>query len=52
LVHYTYNPSIKNSNTWPFNSEQYILLNLAIQPSISPSYLESKMEVDYVRVYQ
>lgn len=52
IVHYTYNPTIKNANTWPFDSEQYLLLNLAILPSISQNYTSSTMEVDYIRIYQ
>lgn len=51
-VHYTYQPSIQNSDTWPFFTDQYILLNLAIQSSIEPSYTQSAMVVDYVRIYQ
>ena len=51
-VHYTYNPSEKNNNTWPFDAPQYLLLNIAIQPFIIPSFTESTMEVDYVRVYE
>ena len=52
VVHYTYNPPVKDSNTWPFDSEQYLLLNLAIAPDIIPNFTESAMEIDYVRVYQ
>jgi|AntRauTorckE5430_2_1112549.scaffolds.fasta_scaffold06948_1 beta-glucanase (GH16 family) len=52
VVHYTYNPPIKNSDTWPFDADQYLLLNIAIQPSIFPSFSSSAMEVDYIRVYQ
>ena len=52
VVHYTYNPAIKDSDTWPFDSEQYLLLNIAIQPSIEQSFTQSAMEIDYVRVYQ
>ncbi len=51
-VHYIYNPAVKNSNTWPFDAEQYLLLNIAIEPSVTPSFMQSTMEVDYVRVYQ
>ena len=54
-VFYTYDPAIKNASNWPFNSEQYILLNIAmggIAGNISPSYTQSSMLVDYVRVYQ
>ncbi|MFZ4670831.1 MAG: glycoside hydrolase family 16 protein [Flavobacterium sp.] len=52
IVHYTYNPSIKDASTWPFDTPQYILLNVAMQPAIDPSFTQSAMEVDYVRVYQ
>ena len=50
-VHYTYTPATKNADTWPFDSEQYLLLNVAIESRISASFDESQMEVDYVRVY-
>ena len=52
VIHYTYNPEIKNASTWPFDANQYILLNIAIQPSIDPNFTQSAMEIDYVRVYQ
>lgn len=52
LVYYTYNPALKNPSTWPFNEEQYLLLNVAIEPSVNASFTSSYMEVDYVRVYQ
>ena len=52
VTHYTYNPSIKNADTWPFDAEQYLLLNLAIQSNISSSFTQGAMEVDYVRVYK
>ena len=52
VVHYTYNPSVKNASTWPFDAEQYILLNIAIQPNIISNFTQSAMVVDYIRVYQ
>ena len=52
VVHYTYQPMVKNAATWPFDKDQYLLLNIAIQSSISPDFNESAMEIDYVRVYQ
>lgn len=52
VEHYTYNPTVKNSNTWPFDAEQYLLLNLAIQGNITSGFTQGAMEVDYVRVYQ
>ena len=50
--HLSYNPTVKNQYTWPFDAEQYILLNVAIEPSVTPNFVQSAMEVDYVRVYQ
>jgi beta-glucanase (GH16 family) len=52
INHLSYNPTIKNQFTWPFDSEQYILLNIAIEPRITQNFVESTMEIDYVRVYQ
>jgi len=52
VEYYTYQPEIKNSSTWPFTSDQYLLLNIAIESDIDPSFEESTMEVDYIRVYQ
>ena len=51
-VHYTYSPTIKDANTWPFDQEHYLLLNVAINPSIASSFNQSSMLIDYVRVYQ
>lgn len=39
-------------STWPFIDEQFLLLNIAIEPSIDPSFNQSSMVIDYVRVYQ
>jgi len=52
VVHYVYNPSTKNSNTWPYDSDYYIILNIAIEPDIEPKFIESTMEIDYLRIYQ
>jgi hypothetical protein len=52
INHLTYNPAVKNQYTWPFNAEQYILLNVAIEPSVTAGFVQSTMDVDYVRVYQ
>lgn len=51
-VHFVYEPQTKNADTWPFDSEQYILFNLAILPSISPSFTTGALEIDYIRIYQ
>ncbi|MEM6361364.1 MAG: family 16 glycosylhydrolase [Bacteroidota bacterium] len=52
VIHYTYNPGTLNANTWPFDAEFYLLFNVAILPNIDASFIESALEVDYVRVYQ
>lgn len=52
---YTYKPSTKNTSTWPFNLEHYLILNIAmggISGTIDPNFTESSMIIDYVRVYQ
>jgi beta-glucanase (GH16 family) len=56
VVHYTYNPSTKNSSTWPFDVNQFLILNVAMGGTfggaIASNFTESSMEIDYVRVYQ
>lgn len=55
VVYYTYNPTIKNASNWPFDSAQYLLLNIAmggIAGNIPSTFTQAAMEVDYVRVYQ
>lgn len=54
-IYYIYEPSVKNEKTWPFDSDHYILLNVAMGGNageIDPSFTQSRMLVDYVRVYQ
>ena len=55
-VHYTYSPSTKNDSTWPFNKDQFLILNIAVGGTlggeIDPDFNSGTMEVDYVRVYQ
>ena len=51
VVHYTYQPTFKNEETWPYTSEQYLLLNFAIEPLIDPNFISDAIEIDYVRVY-
>ncbi len=52
-VHYTYNPSVKDSSTWPFDADQFLLLNVAIENGTNPAtFVNAAMEIDYVRVYQ
>ena len=51
-VHLVYQPEERNASTWPFDKEQYLLLNIAALSSFEASFTESAMVVDYVRVYQ
>ena len=50
--HYRYNPSVKNADTWPYDSEFFFLLNVAVEANIAAGFSQSAMEVDYVCVYQ
>ena len=55
VIFYTYNPAIKNASTWPFDKEQYLLLNIAMggyAGTIAPNFTETSMDIDYVRIYQ
>lgn len=55
VIFFTYNPSVKNIETWPFFQEHYLLLNVAMggaAGSIASNFVESSMLIDYVRVYQ
>ena len=52
IEHYRYNPSVKNADTWPYDSEFFFLLNVAIESNIAGGFTQSAMEVDYVCVYQ
>ena len=50
--HFEYKPSNKNAKTWPYDSDYYIIFNIAIEPDIDPKFIESLMEIDYIRIYQ
>ncbi len=65
-LYYTYKPSVKNEDTWPFDSPFFIIMNIAmggnwgsdtqyetnnLKNGIEPSLTTARMEVDYVRVY-
>ena len=55
VEYWTYNPAVKNANTWPFDKEQYFLLNIAmggVAGPIDPSFSQTAMDIDYIRVYQ
>jgi len=55
VVYYTYHPAVKDATTWPFDADQYLLLNIAIggvagEPNAN--FAQASMLIDYVRVYQ
>ncbi|MEQ9299049.1 MAG: glycoside hydrolase family 16 protein, partial [Cyclobacteriaceae bacterium] len=57
--YWTYDPVDKYGSltaaNWPFDSPQYLLLNVAmggIGGTIDPNFTSASMDVDYVRVYQ
>lgn len=55
VAYYTYNPYVKNASTWPFDKEQYLLLNIAmggVAGTIPSTFTDASMIIDYVRVYQ
>lgn len=53
--HYRYAPASKNDENWPYYAKQFLILNVAMGGSwfdIDPDFVESTMEIDYVRIYQ
>ncbi|WP_158974075.1 family 16 glycosylhydrolase [Cellulophaga sp. L1A9] len=56
VIFYTYNPGVKDSQTWPFDANQFLIMNIAMGGTlggdIDPAFTEDTMEIDYVRVYQ
>lgn len=66
LLYYTYAPSTRNDQTWPFYKPQFLIMNIAmggnwgsdtqyetggLKNGIDPSLTSVRMEVDYVRYY-
>ena len=49
---HTYHPEVRTSENWPFSKDQYILLNIAVLSQVDAKFDSSRMEIDYVRVYQ
>jgi beta-glucanase (GH16 family) len=54
---YTFQPEIKNENTWPFDKPFYFILNVAIGgnfggPAVDDTILPQDFIVDYIKVYQ
>ena len=55
VVFYTYNPTVKNASTWPFDLDQFFLLNVAMggfAGDIPANFTQASMMIDYIRVYQ
>lgn len=55
VIFYTYNPAVKNANTWPFDLDQFFLLNVAMggfAGTIPANFTQASMIIDYIRVYQ
>jgi len=54
---YTFQPSIKNDDTWPFNQPFYLIVNLAVGgnfggPEVDKSVFPQQFSIDYIKVYQ
>ncbi|MGI9532419.1 glycoside hydrolase family 16 protein [Lutimonas sp.] len=53
---YTYNPLIKDTSNWPFDKDQFLIMNIAmggvLGGNIDASFSEAEMVIDYVRIYQ
>ncbi len=53
---YVYRPENRNSNNWPYDNPQFLILNVAMGGTlggdIDPNFSSSSMEIDYVKVYQ
>ncbi|MDC1439569.1 family 16 glycosylhydrolase [Flavobacteriaceae bacterium] len=54
MVFYSYNPTVKTNENWPYTAPQFLILNLAMAGSlggdIPADFTESKLEIDYVRI--
>ena len=49
---HNYGPEVRTPENWPFSKDQYILLNIAVLSLVDAKFDSSRMEIDYVRVYQ
>ncbi|NGP75320.1 glycoside hydrolase family 16 protein [Balneolaceae bacterium YR4-1] len=64
---YSYEPSVKNDQTWPYNDDFFIIMNIAMggnwgsdaqyesggmKNGIDPNLNQARMEIDYIRVYK
>lgn len=55
-AYFTYEPTEKTLDNWPYFENQYLLLNIAMGGNlggeIDPQFTQDQMEIDYVRIYQ
>jgi beta-glucanase (GH16 family) len=55
-LYYTYTPSVKDNDHWPYNTPFFIIMNIAIGGGfggdVDPALSSAVMEVEYVRVYE
>jgi beta-glucanase (GH16 family) len=55
-IYYTYQPTVKDKETWPFDSNFFLIMNIAIGGglggTVDPDLTSARMEVEYVRVYE
>jgi beta-glucanase (GH16 family) len=54
---YTFQPEIKNEDTWPFNNPFYFIVDVAIGgnfggPAVDDTIFPQDFIIDYIRVYQ
>jgi beta-glucanase (GH16 family) len=49
---HSYGPEVRTPENWPFSKDQYILLNIAVLSQVDAKFDSSRMEIDYVRVFQ
>ena len=56
VLSFTYAPSPKTAANWPYNANQFLLMNIAVGGTlggaISSDFNEATMEIDYVKFYQ
>ena len=57
ILVYTFNPAVKDQNTWPYDQPFFILLNVAIGgnfggPAVDDAIFPQEFIVDYIKVYQ
>lgn len=54
---YTFQPELKNENTWPYNQPFYFIINLAVGGNFGGADIDDKVFpqefiIDYIKVYQ